>query len=75
MTDINVPAAAPSDPADPELATNPDCADGDVERFIGNPVTTDDDPTEVAIDAMVAEAEPDLDGDGKPDPPDDHEEG
>lgn len=72
MTDINQPAGTP---ADPELAADADCADGDVERFIGNPVTDDHDPTEVAIDAMVAEDEPDLDGDGKPDPPDDHEEG
>lgn len=71
MTDTS-DAAVPTDPTDPELAADVECADGDVEQHIGDPAG--DDLLEVAIDAMAAEDEDDLDGDGQPDPPD-HEEG
>jgi hypothetical protein len=53
-------------PEDPELAADAECA-GDVEQFIGDPI---DDDLDVAIDAMLAEDEDDLDGDGLPDPED-----
>lgn len=74
MTDTS-DAPVPTDPTDPELAADVDCADGDVEQHIGDPVADGDDVVEVAIDAMAAEDEDDLDGDGQPDPPDEHEEG
>ena len=68
MTDLDPAAAA----AYPSLyADDVDCADGDVEQFIGDPVG--DDEVDVAIDAMLAGDEADLDGDGQPDPPDDDE--
>jgi hypothetical protein len=63
-----------TDPSiDPETAADVDCA-GDVEHLAGAPAG-DDDELEVAIDAMVAEDEDDLDGDGEPDPPDDGQDG
>ncbi len=57
-----------TDPTNPDIAGDVDCAAGDVEQYAGDPV--DDDDLEVAIDAMLAGDEPDLDGDGQADPPD-----
>lgn len=56
---------------EPELSADNDPNFDGTGQTPGTPL--DDDPLEVAIDAITAADEDDLDGDGEPDPPDPEE--